>query len=549
MNYYHGHQYIMPNPKYIYNVKPSVNHWQLRDLIHFDNGYVYYNKHDVIRALDLESYQSKNYVDLKFFPRCFNIGTNGVLVTGGLLTSNSNSISKNIETISNYSADLMNSKISKGLFSFHNPSLNVSKTVRIGEVINNDVTIYQTSQNSYSSYVCNNDSYLYCVDISNNDILSVTNKINCEINTCLNNVAKNPTSNKILTVTGDSKSIFIVDPTSHDPLTHTIKSGHELGFGISYHPNGHIFSTVFQDGSCLLYDLRNLSKNLLEIKSTRHGHQLGAFRTCKFSPADDLNDLLIISEHVGRIHVIDLRLTNQENVNDHQVIVVPYALEQHADYINELNEVVKPCSKKSTSKNDNDLDVQDHFPVEIFNISKKNYPSFPVPLIYDYDYLTENPRIFKDFNYIPPPPTVKPTSPPPKFTYPVWENTPGQNIDNYAISPTSSQRPSVDFGQRTAANSSSIHQGDENDSSAASQALMQQDHHYDYPHSSSLSSCDYDKLHQPVNQIQGEMEIAGIAFSKCDNGSKILIGGQESAILEWNINNVARRSFSISECA
>lgn len=570
MNYYHSHHYLHPNPKYIYQVKPSVNHWQLRDLIHYIDGNIYYTKNDSIRALNLNNYQSYNHLSLNYFPRCFAVAPSGITVTGGLLTSTSNNISKNIESLSLDSFN-GNSKVSKGLFSFYNPLLDISKTVRIGEVINNDVKIYESSASSYNAYICNNDSYLYCTNISNNDSITITNKINCEINTCLNNVVKNPQNDKLLTVTGDSKSIFMVDPTSNSPITNVIKSNHDSGFGIAYHPNGQIFSAVFQDGSCLLYDIRNLSRHLLEIKSTRHGHQLGAFRVCKFSPANDMNDLLIISEHVGRVHLIDLRLTNQENVNKHQVIVVPYALEQHADYVNDqvncynnddndtgnekegrIRKSKTKLSNSSKAINSNDSQPEQHITIDVFEDRIDNYPSFTAPLVYDYEYLTENPRIFKDFNYVPPSIPSTPVLPPPVFNYPVWEDSLTYNND-VAVSPTSSQRPSFSHEYPDYLN----HSNPNNDSNLGqTRGLLnsqpsrgfEQIHRALYSRNST-HSYEYEKLQHPVSQIQGEMEIAGVEFCQSDNESKILIGGQDAAILEWNINGHARRCFANSEYA
>ena len=65
---------------------------------------------------------------------------------------------------------------------------------------------------------------------------------------------------------------------------------------------------------------------MAEISSTRpHSHN-GAFRVCRFSYG--LDDLLFISEHQGRVHVVDTR-----NYVNHQVIVIPDKV--NMEYINE----------------------------------------------------------------------------------------------------------------------------------------------------------------------------------------------------------------------
>ncbi|KAF6061069.1 hypothetical protein FOB64_006512 [Candida albicans] len=60
-------------------------------------------------------------------------------------------------------------RVSKGLFSFYNPELKQLNTVKVGEMINNDVTLYKSSNNHFQSYICNNDTFLYCLDIINSN--------------------------------------------------------------------------------------------------------------------------------------------------------------------------------------------------------------------------------------------------------------------------------------------------------------------------------------------------------------------------------------------
>ena len=52
-NYYNALKYLQPKPTYISNVRSSVNHWQLRDLVQVDaqTGSVYYTLDDSILSL------------------------------------------------------------------------------------------------------------------------------------------------------------------------------------------------------------------------------------------------------------------------------------------------------------------------------------------------------------------------------------------------------------------------------------------------------------------------------------------------------------------
>lgn len=464
-NYYHCYQYLKPNCQYVTSVKPSVNHWQLRDLLKFNqsNNQVYYTKDDAIYSCDLDSFNVNEYIKFNYYPRCFD-HVDDYIVTGGLLTTSSKMFSLNLQnltydspnattntsgSINYYNNNTINSlssasirRVSKGLFSFYNPELKQLNTVKVGEMINNDVTLYKSSNNHFQSYICNNDTFLYCLDINQSEFKCL-NKINCEPNTSLNNVVKNPQSEKILTATGDSSLIFLIDPTM-GKVVKTIDSKQDSGFTCAYHSSGMVFNTVHQNGVSLIYDLR-MMKDVVQIHSTRPGHQSGAFRAAKFS--NDLNDLLIISEHVGRVHIIDLRKLN--NVDDHQVIVLPAALNEYID-----NDEADPDKQREQLE-------------------------FNKPLVYDYLYAKNN----KLFN----------TS---------------QHSSSLMLSTSSSSS-----------------------STSTSSAMVNISY-------SPTSRCE-DLYQQSSRHLHGELELLGIEFT---DDSKILIGCQDSGMLVWDVNSIARRS-------
>lgn len=482
-NYYHGHQILNPNPSYLTDVKSTVNHWQLRDLMQVDSsGKLYYTKNDTIRQLSTESEVSRSFLKLDYVPRCFNVKENGKMVVGGVKTTNSNLISMNIPNLCNDSkvdvssiSKNLSSKPTKGLFSFHNPDTNTNITFKLGEMINNAVSLYPVSENNLKSYVCNNDSNLYIIDIDNSRI-TLNSKIKCEDNTSLNNVCQSNNFNeKLLTVTGDSSSIFLIDPTIKDSKIKSINTNHGSGFGISYHSNGYLFAAAFEDGSCLLYDIRNLKASdepVYEIKSTRPGHQSGAFRCCKFSNTS-MNDLLVVLEHIGRAHLIDLRSLNYNYdtnlFNDHQVIVFPFALDQYANY--------RKVNNRSAH----------HQNVDIYGGPEAN--QFPTPLVYDYDYLTKvNPKLFKNFLYKP----AKSDS---------WQS---EYDDDYNVNPN-----------------------------AISDA-------YNEIHAATTNTHYYhDAYQQAVNNVHGELELCGVDWYE----NKLYIGCEDGGVVTWEVNSRSRRSF------
>ncbi|CAK7894304.1 hypothetical protein CAAN1_02S06436 [[Candida] anglica] len=553
-NFYNSHEYLGLNPHYYTDTRSAVNHWQLRDMLQVDSqtGRVFYSREDKIRSLDLESKKQRVYsevaLSLDYFPRCFHQTSGGYMVTGGLITSASKVLSSNIPTLtsasnsspattaslsssfskeqtstiknstskgsvasaaSNPGTHIRNlvtfsSRPCKGILTFQNPNLEGSQTVALGDMINNSVSIYQNNNSSFTSYICNNDSNLYVVDIGNSTKLSLDRKINCELNTALNNAVRSPMSEKVLTVTGDSSSIFLVDPTSKDTRISTIKTPHDSGFGVSYHPNGTTFAAAFQDGSCVLYDIRNLPKRqslipnepLYTFKSTRAGHQSGAFRCCKFSQTG-VNDLLVISEHVGRVHLIDVNKAMSEPTpsQGHQVMVFPYALDQYGS------------SKKQKILSDDDS-KSIHSRVPIYQ-SDNDSESFPSPLVFDYDYLVNvNPQLFKDFSYTPnmASPVNSQSRPSPLFNVPNWNSNTSTDID----------RDSYDYYERSRTGFISSVGGS---------------------YADSIYNC---REQTPVtaSHINGEMELSGVDwFEEC-----LLIGCEDGGILSWDMNSRARKN-------
>ncbi|WPK27251.1 hypothetical protein PUMCH_004628 [Australozyma saopauloensis] len=520
-NYYHGHQLLSPNPHYIGNVRASVNHWQLRDLVQIDplTGSVFHSYRDLIRVLsvknhDLNSVKSRTYLQLPYFARCFNHAPGGLFVTGGLDNSLAKLAHMDIPALSE-SGTKGNRRKPDGLFSVYSPAMATEMTFHLGEMINNAVTIYpdQDLTASYTSYVCNNDSNLYVVGISDLGVL-VKRNIVCQAKVSLNNVIQSP-NQKFLAATGDSGLIFLLDPTKPRATFQTIKTDHDSGFGLSFHSNEHTLASAFQNGSCLLFDLRKPNHAYHEIKSTRPNHQSGAFRCCKFlnSPTQDL---LAVLEHVGRVHIIDLR-----NLSDnHQVVVFPLALDQFSRYNYQKSRICKKLKSKSdvddlesndindandtctsdVSTIDDDYDRPDRLIHPRWEIFGDANTQFSAPLVYDHDYLTnENPKLFKGYEYEPPSPAS------------VFDETNG-SLDS---KPSTSHREEASTQEtvlETTLNSTEAQ---------------------------NFRRIFHDLYMQAGNHVNGEMQLSGIDWY--DN--QLFIGSEDGGFCEWDVNVRGRRSF------
>lgn len=405
-NYYHAYQYLQPTPLYLPNVRLSVNHWQLRDLVQIDPhlGTLYHTCDDAVRELSPLSRRARqarlaDYARFPFFPRCFNHAEGGMIVAGSVLTLSSRAFSMAVPSLF---GDRSARRPQKGLFSVFTPEMPEPLTYKLGEMINNAVAVYRDLGGGYTSYVCNNDTNLYTVDIGSSGVCA-NRKITCEANVSLNNARLSP-DGKVVAVTGDASSLYLVDPAA--PLAvRSVKTGRGSGFGISFHSNGVTMAASFEDGVCLLYDMRNMHVPLHEVRSTRPGHQAGAFRCCKFLDSF-VQDLLVVLEHAGRVHLVDLRNLTSDS---QQVLVFPFALDQYGrcqagTSRKGIREDAEADATPTGATHDDMVPepLKDDHPVTHRRLDIYGENPFPVPLVYDYSYLADtNPKLFKDFEYEP----------------------------------------------------------------------------------------------------------------------------------------------------
>ncbi|CAI4617210.1 CPA_1a_G0036820.mRNA.1.CDS.1 [Saccharomyces cerevisiae] len=313
-----------------------------------------------------------------FKPRCFT-ELNGLTVCGGLIGSDNKgfpsnwnrlaqdanislpppsqpiNISKNISFPIN--SHYSNPNIWKGIVEFYNQETDTMMTFTLGQFINNCVTLYDRASMQFDLFACNNDGHLYQCDVSNRDVTLV--KRYADLKFPLNNASLSH-DGQTMVVSGDSNKFAVYNqneltnqfslhydnhpswgssanrvrriprfalPDESEYIENIYEAPNsDHGFYNCFSENDLQFATVFQNGTCAIYDIRNMATPMAEISSTRpHSHN-GAFRVCRFSYG--LDDLLFISEHQGRVHVVDTR-----NYVNHQVIVIPDKV--NMEYINE----------------------------------------------------------------------------------------------------------------------------------------------------------------------------------------------------------------------
>ncbi|QLG73894.1 hypothetical protein HG535_0F04060 [Zygotorulaspora mrakii] len=321
---------------------------------------------------------SKKTVEFNFKPRSFT-ECNGLVACGGLIGPDDKGFPTNWSRLSNDTNDgeplpppaepvkltnnnvlsdhsnYSNPSIWKGIISLCHKDTGIPSSVIVGQFINNCVTLSSRTNQEYDLYSCNNDGHLYQCSINNRGVELVRRY--SDLKFALNNAAISHDS-KTLIVSGDSNKFAIYRqnelagqfllsydnqpdwgssvvrskriprfalPDGSGFVDHIYEAPNgDHGFYSCFSENDLQFATLFQNGVCLVYDVRNMETPLTEITSTRpHSHN-GAFRVCKFSYG--LDDLLFISEHQGRVHVVDTR-----NFMNHQVILVPDKLKSETE--------------------------------------------------------------------------------------------------------------------------------------------------------------------------------------------------------------------------
>lgn len=343
-----AHSLFKPYSRYL-NIALSAPHWQLKDLL-LSSSYTNYNSQltsspkfyfpyknrvfcfdyssllesDCNVTTDIIRYSS---IGFQSNPRCLK-QLDGTVVTGGI----------------NNGAELIGPNpvgLHKGSFSVYNSETNLTEDVQVGDFINNCVSINRSStSNSYFSYLCNNDKHLYGFEITNSRIVQSSNPTYLKV--ALNHSILSDDNNTLITV-GDSSKIFISHPQESNPKAlnsndfDILQTNGDCGFSTSFLSNNYQFITCFQDGLALIYDLRNLNRPLHSITSTRPKSQPGAFRVVKTSKNGD--DLICISEHQSRIHLIDGR-----NFDNHSVLLLP-------KYLMNVPPAISVSYKKSINNN------------------------------------------------------------------------------------------------------------------------------------------------------------------------------------------------------
>ncbi|KAK9472219.1 quinon protein alcohol dehydrogenase-like superfamily, partial [Dipodascopsis tothii] len=292
----------------------TIKHWQLRDLITrtaVPNEIMYVCDRS-IKALDTAAGGTQTAAEFVFEPRCLAVGGD-VVAAGGVQRGQFafGSLRGHYEA-----GDADGRDMSAGIHTFE-----------LGGFINNSISLFRPGAASVHALVCNNDHVLRLLDLGGDGDYSVVESHRLPVP--LNHSSISPDGRTIVAC-GDSAEIFVLHP--HEPApgdrrwTHalTLPTSADAGFSTAFSPSGVLFAVASQDGLASVFDTRYLApagpagptRPLTQVQSSCPGEGSSAFRCLKFSAGAE--DLLLVAEQAGRVHVVDTR-----KLEDRQVLTIP----------------------------------------------------------------------------------------------------------------------------------------------------------------------------------------------------------------------------------
>ncbi|KAJ8103455.1 hypothetical protein POJ06DRAFT_241933 [Lipomyces tetrasporus] len=307
----------------------TIKHWQLRDLIckTANPHEVLFVSERVVKSIDTDTGKTAQCAEFAFEPRCLS-SAYGIIAAGGVQRGQLGITYRRPEEDADDGVCLPVTMI------------------ELGGYINNSITLFKPGAASVSALVCNNDHTLRMLDINGSSYTVVDT---LQLPVPLNHASISPDRKSIIAC-GDSAHLFLFHPEERqrsneasnesarvDSLTSlkwtqtaTLATSADAGFSTAFAPSGVLFAVASQDGLASVYDsryvststshtslsTRNAPKPMKYIESTRPHENAGAFRCLKFSTGAE--DLLLISEQTGRVHVVDTR-----RFEDRQILDIP----------------------------------------------------------------------------------------------------------------------------------------------------------------------------------------------------------------------------------
>ncbi|KAJ8325821.1 hypothetical protein QVD99_001544 [Batrachochytrium dendrobatidis] len=288
---------FLKTPPSKYAQKTTIQHWQLRDLIACPTSRkeVLYVSQNTVKLLNTDTQRASDVLEnLSFSPTSMTTGC-GYLAAGG---QRSQLVVRDL-----------------------NSSWHVQTTV--GGSINNAMCI-SNHAGSTRLLICNNDKTIKILSLP--DLRRVSN---ISLPTAVNYASVSPDGRKLLAV-GDTSEVFLFNISAGGQYEriNVMNATNDAGFSCSWNQSSERFAVASQDGFVSVWDIRS-SEKLAQISSKQARRDVnpqvkGACRCVKFSNTGSI-DLLLFSEHISYINVVDARTFDSRQ----SICVTPPDIDQH----------------------------------------------------------------------------------------------------------------------------------------------------------------------------------------------------------------------------
>eukprot|EP00835_Amoeboradix_gromovi_P000592 NODE_21_length_38511_cov_0.503306.p10 type:complete len:316 gc:universal NODE_21_length_38511_cov_0.503306:30183-31130(+) len=269
-----------------YSIKTTIQHWQLRDLIACPN-----DPHEIfhVNQNNVSIFNTKSNTvnpimrELTFSPTSMYVG-HGYVAAGG------------------QRSQLMVRQLSTNWYAH----------TSVGGSINNSIAITYHPIHGHRLLICNNDESIKVYTLP-----GLQRVLSIPLPTAVNYVSVSPDGTMMI-VTGDVNSVFLFQITNSGEyvLQNTLTTSSDAGFSASWNQSSERFAVASQDGCVSVFDIKNMNDKIAKLQTQQWPRAKGAARNVKFSPSGSI-DLLMFSEHVSYVHLVDAR-----TFNDRQLIRV-----------------------------------------------------------------------------------------------------------------------------------------------------------------------------------------------------------------------------------
>ncbi|KAL0489510.1 hypothetical protein AKO1_010508 [Acrasis kona] len=282
-------KFIFEPPVQTHKKRTTVQHWQLRDLIHCsdENPYeVFHANKEKIYKFNVKTLQTVLVQHLDYAAASFS-ARYGYLATGG---HNAQLTVKNLNT----DCTMANTSI--------------------GHNINNACNISRHKSGEHLLLMANNDRNIKIFSMQAlEDSSTVSPLFDITHSVAVNYTCVSPDGNYMACVADNS---FVTLYEMKDVRTFVqvarMSEYRDGGFSCCFNTNSLHLAAASQDGTVVVWDIRKVQTPLAKFKSKQKSNK-GAVRCVKYSCTSSV-DLLAFAEHETYVHVVDARTYQDEQI-------------------------------------------------------------------------------------------------------------------------------------------------------------------------------------------------------------------------------------------